>query len=174
MEHEFQARVQEVLRHPRNQGEMAGADAVATVGNAACGEMLRLWVKFKEIDGRQVIDQATFEGYGCETAIALASLATERIRGKTIDQALAISGVEFAGELGPLPPLKIHCAQLVEAAVHDVLQPDSNPIPPAPRVEPSGADDGAGAHLLGRFLGSQSSGRARKIVRLAAGDAGGD
>ena len=172
MEHEFQARVQEVLRHPRNQGEMAGADAVATVGNAACGEMLRLWVKFKEIDGRKVIDQATFEGYGCETAIALASVATERIRGKTIDQALAISGVEFAGELGPLPPLKIHCAQLVEAAVHDVLQPD--PVPPAPPVETAGADDGVGTHLLGRFLGPQSSGRTRKIVRLAADDAGGD
>ena len=88
-------------------GEMAGADSIGTVGNADCGEMLRLWVKFKEQNGKKVIDRATFQSFGCETAIAVASLATELIRGKTAEEALALKTEELAGELGPLPPMKI-------------------------------------------------------------------
>src|ERR1700685_4303193 len=104
-------------------GEMADADAVGTVGNADCGEMLRLWVKFKEQNGKKVIDRATFQSFGCETAIAVASLATELIRGKTADEALSLKTEELAGELGPLPPMKIHCAQLVEGALRSALEP---------------------------------------------------
>ena len=104
-------------------GEMAGADSIGTVGNADCGEMLRLWVKFKEQNGKKVIDRATFQSFGCETAIAVASLATELIRGKTAEEALALKTEELAGELGPLPPMKIHCAQLVEGALRSALEP---------------------------------------------------
>ena len=103
-------------------GEMAGADSIGTVGNADCGEMLRLWVKFKQQDGKRVIDRATFQSFGCETAIAVASLATELIRGKTAEEALALKTEELAGELGPLPPMKIHCAQLVEGALRSALE----------------------------------------------------
>jgi nitrogen fixation protein NifU and related proteins len=106
-------------------GEMAGADSIGTVGNAHCGEMLRLWVKFKEQNGKKVIDRATFQSFGCETAIAVASLATELIRGKTAEEALALKTEELAGELGPLPPMKIHCAQLVEDALRSALEPES-------------------------------------------------
>ena len=95
-------------------GELADADRVGTVGNSDCGEMLRLWVKFKEDHGRKVIDQASFQSFGCETAIAVASMATELIRGKTADEALALRHDELTGDLGALPPMKIHCAQLVE------------------------------------------------------------
>lgn len=105
-------------------GEMAGADSIGTVGNADCGEMLRLWVKFKEQNGKRVIDRATFQSFGCETAIAVASLATELIRGKTAEEALALKTEELAGELGPLPPMKIHCAQLVEGALRSALEPE--------------------------------------------------
>ena len=84
--------------------------------------MLRLWIKFKEDKGKKVIDRATFQSFGCETAIAVASLATEMIRGKTAEEALALSGEELAGELGPLPPIKIHCAQLVEGALRSALK----------------------------------------------------
>ena len=104
-------------------GEMAGADSIGTVGNADCGEMMRLWVKFKQQDGKRVIDRATFQSFGCETAIAVASLATELIRGKTAEEALALKTEELAGELGPLPPMKIHCAQLVEGALRSALEP---------------------------------------------------
>ncbi|HEV2319248.1 MAG TPA: iron-sulfur cluster assembly scaffold protein, partial [Verrucomicrobiae bacterium] len=113
MSQDLQQRIQAALANPQNVGELADADAVGTVGNADCGEMLRLWVKFKEQNGKKVIDRATFQSFGCETAIAVASLATELIRGKTPKEALALKTEELAGELGPLPPMKIHCAQLV-------------------------------------------------------------
>ena len=115
MNDDLQKRIQAALATPRNMGEMANADRIGTVGNADCGEMLRLWVKFKQENGRKVIDRATFQSFGCETAIAVANLATELIRGKTAEEALALKTGELAGELGPLPPMKIHCAQLVEA-----------------------------------------------------------
>jgi len=121
MNDDLQKRIAEALRNPQNMGELSGADAVGTVGNADCGEMLRMWVKFKEQNGRKVIDRATFQSFGCETAIAVASLATELIRGKTAEEALALGTGELAGELGPLPPMKIHCSQLVEGALRSAL-----------------------------------------------------
>jgi nitrogen fixation protein NifU and related proteins len=123
MNEDLQKRIQQALANPQNMGELADADAVGTVGNSDCGEMLRLWVKFKEQDGRKVIDRASFQSFGCETAIAVATLATELIRGKTADEALSLRTEELAGELGPLPPMKIHCAQLVEGALRSALSP---------------------------------------------------
>ena len=125
MNEDLQKRIQAALANPQNMGEMAGADAIGTVGNADCGEMLRLWVKFKNDNGRKVIDRASFQSFGCETAIAVASLATELIRGKTAEEALALKTEELAGELGPLPPMKIHCAQLVEGALRSALDPQN-------------------------------------------------
>jgi NifU-like protein involved in Fe-S cluster formation len=124
----LERRVAELLRNPKNMGELEGADAVGTVGNAGCGEMLRRWIKFKEQNGKKIIDQATFQSFGCETAIAVASLATDLIKGKTAEEALSMSGSELAGELGPLPPMKIHCAELVEGALRSALEaPDKTP-----------------------------------------------
>src|SRR5882672_5818293 len=119
--------------------ELHSADAVGTVGNAGCGEMLRMWIKFKQQNGKKVIDQATFQSFGCETAIAVASLATELIRGKTAEEALSLKTDELSGELGPLPPMKIHCAELVEGALRSALQetkPASKPAkdPQAPSL----------------------------------------
>src|SRR5438477_4499474 len=125
MTDDLQKRIAEAIRQPQNLGELADADAVGTVGNADCGEMLRMWVKFKEQNGKKVIDRATFQSFGCETAIAVASLATELIRGKTPEEALALKTEELAGELGPLPPMKIHCAQLVEGALRSALDPQT-------------------------------------------------
>jgi len=133
MNEDLQKRIQAALANPQNMGELANADSVGTVGNADCGEMLRLWVKFKEQNGKQVIDRATFQSFGCETAIAVASLATELIRGKTAEEALALKTEELAGELGPLPPMKIHCAQLVEGALRSALAPEkTQPVEPKP------------------------------------------
>jgi len=134
MTEDLQQRIQAALANPQNMGEMANADRVGTVGNADCGEMLRLWVKFKEQNGRQVIDRASFQSFGCETAIAVASLATELIRGKTAEEALALKTGELAGELGPLPPMKIHCAQLVEGALRAALEPQK----PEVKLQPPG------------------------------------
>ncbi len=125
MSDELQKRVADALANPQNMGEMAGADSIGTVGNADCGDMLRVWVKFKEENGRKVIDKASFQSFGCETAIAAASLAMELIRGKTPAEALKMRGEEFAKDLGPLPPTKVHCTQLVEGAIRSALAPDS-------------------------------------------------
>ena len=81
--------------------------------------------RIDEDASRKVIDKASFQSFGCETAIAVASLATELIRGKTAEEALALKTEELAGELGPLPPMKIHCAQLVEGALRSALTPES-------------------------------------------------
>src|SRR5258707_13932654 len=124
MNQDLEKRIREAIANPQNMGELADADSVGTVGNSDCGEMLRLWVKFKEQNGKKVIDRATFQSFGCETAIAVASLATELIRGKTAEEALALKTQDLAGELGPLPPMKIHCAQLVEGALRSALVPE--------------------------------------------------
>ena len=124
----LQKKISDAIANPSNMGELANADAVGTVGNSDCGEMLRMWVRFKEENGKKVIDRATFQSFGCETAIAVASLATELIRGKTPAEALALKTEELTGELGPLPPMKIHCAQLVEGALRSALDPESAKI----------------------------------------------
>src|SRR3954463_7987675 len=123
------------MRNPQNMGELAGADAIGTVGNSDCGEMLRMWVKFKDDKGKKVIDRATFQSFGCDTAIAVASLATELIRGKTPEEALALKTEDLAGELGPLPPMKIHCAQLVEGALRSALE--TKPAEPKAAPQPT-------------------------------------
>src|SRR6266540_2592349 len=143
MDTDLQKRIAEAMRNPQNMGELANADAVGTVGNSDCGEMLRMWVKFKEQDGKKVIDRATFQSFGCETAIAVASLATELIRGKTAEEALSLKTEELAGELGPLPPMKIHCAQLVEGALRSALSPQAAASGDAARVQKPGADSAA-------------------------------
>jgi len=141
MNEDLQKRIQEALANPQNMGELMNADAVGTVGNSDCGEMLRMWVKFKQQDGKKVIDRATFQSFGCETAIAVASLATELIRGKTAEEALSLKTEELAGELGPLPPMKIHCAQLVEGALRSALSPQAEACakPTTPSPTPSKA-----------------------------------
>src|SRR6266852_3589450 len=123
MDQDLQKRIEEALKNPKNVGELLDADAIGTVGDSGCGEMLRMWIKYKEEKGRRVIDRATFQSFGCETAIAVASLATQLIKGKTAEEALALRTEELAGELGPLPPMKIHCAQLVEGALRSALDP---------------------------------------------------
>ena len=164
MNEDLQKRIAEAMRNPQNLGELAEADAVGTVGNSECGEMLRLWVKFKQQDGKKVIDRATFQSFGCETAIAVASLATELIRGKTPEEALALKTEELAGELGPLPPMKIHCAQLVEGALRSALAPT-----PAQNPVPAG-QPGSGSSLLDSFTRPKTA--QTKIVFLEKEEAG--
>src|SRR5712671_1071839 len=129
MNDNLQKQIEEALRNPQNLGELPEADSVGTVGNSQCGEMLRIWIKYKEERGKKVIDKATFQSFGCETAIAVASLATELIKGKTAEEALSLRTNELAGELGPLPPMKIHCAELVQGALRSALAPQQQPRP---------------------------------------------
>ncbi|MCX8240329.1 MAG: iron-sulfur cluster assembly scaffold protein [Akkermansiaceae bacterium] len=121
MKEEFEDRAREALVQPKNVGEMIDADSVGTVGSPDCGDMLRMWLKFTEKDGKKVIDRASFQAFGCQTAIAVASMATELLKGKTPEEARNLKPNELSGDLGPLPPMKIHCGQLVEQALKSAL-----------------------------------------------------
>jgi len=158
---DFEQRVREALADPQNQGEMADADAVGTVGSPECGDMLRMWLKFTDKDGRRVIDRASFQAFGCQTAIAVASMATELLRGKTVDEARQLGAHDLSGELGPLPPMKVHCGQLVEGALHDALGVDSKAAagPLQPQVE-----------TLDRSVAGVPAGRVRVIPLVAPAD----
>ena len=153
MNDNLEQRIAEAMRNPRNVGELENADAVGTVGDSECGEMLRMWIKYKQENGKRVIDRATFQTFGCETAIAVASVATELIAGKTPEEALKMDSRELSAPLGPLPPVKIHCAQLVEGALRSALAPDSTPANNEP-LAPT---------LLESFQGSDSK---PKQIRL--------
>lgn len=157
MSDDLQTRIEEAVRNPRNLGEMKDADAVGTVGSADCGDMLRMWVKFKEEGGRKVIDRATFQTFGCQTAIAVASVATEMLAGKTVAEAQAMSGEQLAAPLGALPPVKIHCAQLVEGALRSALSGEKPPAEAAPKNQ-------SGPTLLGQLSAGQDEGRKVKII----------
>ena len=127
----FEEKIEQALANPSNQGEMADADSVGTVGSPDCGDMMRMWLKFSEKDGKKVIDRASFQAFGCQTAIAVASIATQLLKGKTAEEARLLSAQELAGDLGTLPPMKIHCGQLVEGALRNALDPTevSSPDP---------------------------------------------
>jgi NifU-like protein involved in Fe-S cluster formation len=135
---DFEENVRKALVDPQNQGEMSDADSVGTVGSPECGDMLRMWLKFTEKDGQKVIDRASFQSFGCQTAIAVASMATELLKGKTLDQARALSAQELSGDLGALPPMKIHCGQLVEGALRNAL--DGTVAAPAAAQAPTLSD----------------------------------
>jgi nitrogen fixation NifU-like protein len=161
MENDFQKRIEAALRDPKNLGEMESADAIGTAGSAGCGDMIRLWIKFKEQNGKKVIERATFQSFGCETAIAVASLATEIIRGKTPEEVLAMPASDLAPGLGPFPPVRIHCTELVESALRSALLQAPPPEAAAPEANAS--------NLLGNFTQpSQRSGKV-KIVLLDEG-----
>lgn len=163
MEKDLQTKIAEAIANPKNMGEMQAADAVGTVGSPNCGDMVRMWIKFKEENGKRVIDRATFQTFGCETAIAVASLATELVKGKTAEEAMALSGSDLAADLGPLPPMRIHCGQLVEGALRNALtQAPEAAAANAPAPVSGAAQQSAnGGSLLENFA---STAPAKKIV----------
>ncbi len=121
MEGAYSDKVMDHFQHPRNVGEIKDADGVGNVGNPVCGDIMRLYIKVR--DGR--ITDAKFKTFGCGAAIATSSMITELVKGKTIEEALAISNRAVAEALDGLPPVKMHCSVLAEdalkAAVNDYL-----------------------------------------------------
>ncbi|MDA7598380.1 iron-sulfur cluster assembly scaffold protein, partial [bacterium] len=119
-------KINDAIANPQNMGEMTDADSVGTVGSPECGDMLRMWLKFKENEGgKKVIDRASFQSFGCQTAIAVASVATQLLAGKTIEEARNLDSSDLSADLGSLPPMKIHCGQMVEGALRDALDADA-------------------------------------------------
>jgi nitrogen fixation NifU-like protein len=121
----YSEKVMEHFMNPRNVGEIENADGVGEVGNPACGDMMRLYLK---VDGGKVSD-AKFRTFGCGAAIASSSMLTEMIKGKTIDEAKAITNQHVSEALGGLPEVKIHCSVMAEEAVKAALDDYSKKHP---------------------------------------------
>ena len=105
--------VMDHFTHPRNVGEIPDADGVGEVGNAKCGDIMKMYLKIK--DDR--IEDVKFETFGCGSAIASSSMATELIKGKTIEEALAVTNKQVVDALGGLPAYKLHCSVLAEESI---------------------------------------------------------
>ena len=114
----YTEKVMDHFMHPRNVGEIDNASGVGTVGNAKCGDIMRI---FLDIDENQVVRDAKFKTFGCGAAIATSSMATEMIIGKKIQEALEVTNKAVMEALGGLPPVKVHCSLLAEQAVHAAL-----------------------------------------------------
>ena len=105
--------VMDHFMNPRNVGEIENPSGVGEVGNAKCGDIMKMYLKIKD----NVIEDAKFETFGCGSAIASSSMATELIKGKTIDEALAVTNKQVVDALGGLPAHKLHCSVLAEEAI---------------------------------------------------------
>ena len=117
MNTQYSDKVMEHFMNPRNVGEIPDADGVGTVGNPVCGDIMKMFIKVKD----NIITDVKFKTFGCGAAIATSSMATELIKGKTLEEALELSNKAVAEALGGLPPVKMHCSVLAEEAVQSAI-----------------------------------------------------
>ncbi len=114
----YSEKVMDHFANPRNVGEIENADAIGEVGNATCGDIMRMYLKINE---NEVIEDVKFKTFGCGAAIATSSMATELIKGKTVEEALQLTNKAVIEALDGLPPQKIHCSVLAEEAVKEAI-----------------------------------------------------
>ena len=110
--------VMDHFMHPRNVGEIENPDGVGQVGNAKCGDIMKMYLKIRD----NVIQDVKFETFGCGSAIASSSMATEMIKGKTIDEALDVTNRQVVDALGGLPAHKLHCSVLAEESIKSAIK----------------------------------------------------
>ena len=114
----YSEKVMDHFNNPRNVGELENPSGVGTVGNAKCGDIMRIYF---DIDDQGVIRDAKFKTFGCGAAVATSSMATELVKGKTVQQALSVTNKAVMEALDGLPPVKVHCSLLAEEAIHAAL-----------------------------------------------------
>ena len=114
----YSEKVMDHFSNPRNMGEIENPSGVGTVGNAKCGDIMRMYL---DIDENGVIKEAKFKTFGCGAAVATSSMATELVKGKTIQEALEVTNKAVMEALDGLPPVKVHCSLLAEEAIHAAL-----------------------------------------------------
>ncbi len=115
----YSEKVMDHFSNPRNVGEIEDANAVGQVGNPKCGDIMKIYMKIN--DDTKQIEDVKFKTFGCGAAVATSSMATEMVKGKTIDEALAITNVAVAEALDGLPPVKMHCSNLAQEAIHSAI-----------------------------------------------------
>ena len=138
----YSEKVMDHFRNPRNVGVIEDADGVGEVGNPVCGDIMKIYLK---INDEQVIDDVKFETFGCGSAIASSSMATELIKGKPLDEALQLTNKAVTEALDGLPPHKLHCSVLAEEAIKSAVKNyyDNNGIEYDPADFPEEHDCGA-------------------------------
>ena len=114
----YSEKVMDHFQHPRNVGEIEDASGVGTVGNAKCGDIMRIYM---DIDDDGIIRDVKFKTFGCGAAVATSSMATELVKGKTVQEALQVTNKAVMEALDGLPPVKVHCSLLAEEAIHAAL-----------------------------------------------------
>lgn len=114
----YSEKVMDHFSNPRNVGEMENPSGVGTVGNAKCGDIMRIYL---DIDENQIIQKAMFKTFGCGAAVATSSMATELVKGKSVQEALEVTNKAVMEALDGLPPVKVHCSLLAEEAIHAAL-----------------------------------------------------
>jgi nitrogen fixation NifU-like protein len=118
----YSEKVMEHFSNPRNVGEIENPDGLGEAGNPQCGDIMKIYLKVKENAGLPaVIEDVKFKTFGCASAIASSSMATEMIKGKTVDEAWELTNTAVAEALDGLPPIKMHCSVLAEEAIHRAL-----------------------------------------------------
>ena len=115
----YSEKVMDHFQHPRNVGEIEDASGVGTVGNAKCGDIMRMFLDID--DETHIIKECKFKTFGCGAAVATSSMATEMVKGKTIEEAMQITNKAVMEALDGLPPVKVHCSLLAEEAIHAAL-----------------------------------------------------
>ena len=114
----YSEKVMDHFQNPRNVGEIENASGTGTVGNAKCGDIMRIYL---DIEENQVIRDVTFKTFGCGAAVATSSMATEMVKGKTVREAMEVTNKAVMEALDGLPPVKVHCSLLAEEAIHAAL-----------------------------------------------------
>lgn len=115
----YSDKVMDHFQHPRNMGEIEDASGVGTVGNAKCGDIMRIYLDID--DESHIIRDCKFKTFGCGAAVATSSMATEMVKGKTIEEAMAVTNKAVMEALDGLPDVKVHCSLLAEEAIHAAL-----------------------------------------------------
>lgn len=114
----YSEKVMNHFNNPRNVGEIENASGVGTVGNAKCGDIMRMYL---DIDENEIIQDVKFKTFGCGAAVATSSMATELVKGKSVKEALKVTNKAVMEALDGLPPVKVHCSLLAEEAIHAAL-----------------------------------------------------
>lgn len=114
----YSEKVMDHFTNPRNVGEIENASGIGTVGNAKCGDIMRMYL---DIDEQGIIQDVKFKTFGCGAAVATSSMATELVKGKTVQEALTVTNKAVMEALDGLPPVKVHCSLLAEEAIHAAL-----------------------------------------------------
>lgn len=114
----YSEKVMDHFNNPRNMGEIENASGVGTVGNAKCGDIMRIYL---DVDDAGIIRDVKFKTFGCGAAVATSSMATELVKGKSIQEAMKVTNKAVMEALDGLPPVKVHCSLLAEEAIHAAL-----------------------------------------------------